>query len=356
VSPSALRGLGLLSGMLFLVMMLTFVGRPEEFLGPSGWLDDKAYREIDKLEGDNTDALLRMFNAERERHKLPPLTSLPRQRLFPFEQGWSIFFLAGDDTPLLHILYWAGIGVVALFALGIATRITSVLTYVWVVSYTANPIISYEGDFLCVILALYMMIGHMLWGFWNGNLTVVEMILGPRPLGVFQTLGGGESAPPSVAANFAVRLFQIHFALIVFMAALHKLHIGDWWSGSAYWYLLHPPMSTTREAVMEMQPHGAFYLGMLGLLQYIGLAWQLAFPFFAWRSEGFWRGLLLVGACIHLAACWVFAQPLFGEFYLIGCLSYLPPAVWSQGARMMGASSVSESAMSSRADKVAVGS
>jgi hypothetical protein len=125
----------------------------------------------------------------------------------------------------------------------------------------------------------------------------------------------------------AIRLIQVHFALVVVVSALHKLQSGDWWAGVAFWYPLHSPFQTTADSLQAEAAHAQSTLFFLSLGQYLVLAWQLGFPFFAWRRG--WRPMLLGGALIGWIGCLaIYKQPLFGPIYCIGALSYLTPAEW----------------------------
>src|SRR5262249_1668142 len=125
----------------------------------------------------------------------------------------------------------------------------------------------------------------------------------------------------------AVRLLQVHFAVIVVTGGLHKLQFGDWWAGVGLWYPLYPPFSMSAERVRAMAAHAEALLIVLSLAQYVMLAWQLSFPAVPWRRR--WGGVLLGGGVVGwVGTVFVYGQPLFGPLYLIGCLSYLTPAEW----------------------------
>ena len=59
------------------------------------------------------------------------------------------------------------------------------------------------------------------------------------------------------------------------------------------------------------------------------LAWQLAFPLFAWRPK--WgRVLLLGGAAIYWGGVYfLFKLPEFGPFVFLASLSFLSPEEWA---------------------------
>jgi hypothetical protein len=131
-----------------------------------------------------------------------------------------------------------------------------------------------------------------------------------------------------LAANLALRLLQVHLAIAIFASGLHKLQFGDWWAGIALWYPLHPPMEVTPSSIGSSAAIRSS-LTILSLAAYLILAWQLAFPAFAWRSR--WRPVLLGGALIGWLGCALLYQaPIFGPALCIGCLSYISADEWQR--------------------------
>ena len=215
--------------------------------------------------------------------------------------SWSVLYLCWGSPLLLNAVYWLAVAVVVLFTLGLWTRVTGVLTYVVAVSFTANPAMAYDADPLLVLLAFYLMVGYLLFGQGRSGQSLVARLLGPKETWLFRRSpsADGETPPASAAANLAVRLLQVHFAIVMTASALHKLQVQEWWSGVAAWFYLHPPFHTTPEDVRGLAPYAESYLPILSAASYAALAWQLAFPVFAWRRR--WRPLLLGGAVLGLA-------------------------------------------------------
>jgi hypothetical protein len=349
IPTTGLQCLRVLSGLLFFGWLMSFVGHQVELFSLNGWLDTETLRELRR-----------------------------QQDLAPVPIGWSMLYLAGENIALFQAMYWGSLAVLALFTLGIATRLTGVLAWVIVVSFLANPATSYEGDYLLGILAFYLMIGHLLVGQWQGKLSIAERILGARGDFVFARWlfpqGGmptpaGESGPmregvgmarQSSGANFMMRLLQVHFAIIIVTSALHKLQIADWWSGVALWYPLHPTLKTTAESLQRERPGLEFTLFYLSLAQYLVLAWQLALPVFAWRSGKWWRGLLLGGAALGwLGSFFLFQLPLLGPFVFLGSLSFLRPEEWEwlreRFGSISGSASAAETPVKAKKEPVVLG-
>ena len=296
VQPVGLHWLRVLCGLLFLCWLLPFADHQAEVFSLAGWCDRQAYLEMPDAPGS------------------PPVPA------------WSLVYLCGDNAGLVRALWWTAIGVFLLFTMGVATRVTSVLTWLFVASFVANPATYFEADFLQIIPAFYLMIGYVLLGQWNGQRALLARLVGTRDT-LFSPWGETRNTGPSYAANLAVRLFQVHFAIIVFTGCLSKLQFGDWWSGVAFWYPLHNPFAMNAERLRSESQYAEALLFFLSLTQYLVLAWQLSFPFFAWRPR--WRWLLLSGGVLGwIGSVFILGEPLFGPIYLIGCLSFLSPAEW----------------------------
>jgi hypothetical protein len=135
--------------------------------------------------------------------------------------------------------------------------------------------------------------------------------------------------PASLGANLALRLLQVHVAIVIVASGLHKLQFGDWWAGVALWYPLYPPFEATLAQVRTHAPYAGLYLTVLSLAGYATLAWQIGFPLFAWRPR--WRLVLLGGAALGwLGTAFLSQLPLLGPAILIGSLSYLTPVEWQR--------------------------
>ncbi len=293
IDPTGLHRLRFLAGLLFLAWLLPLTGHQVELFGLNGWFDRAAYVEA------------------ADPAQFPGGAPAPI--------GWSLMYLFGTNTVLLNVFWWVSIGVLMLFTLGVATRITAVLTWLIVVSFLATPAASFDADFLLAMLAFYLMIGYVLLGAWSALSGDFE----PFKTGFFWS----RSRQPSYAANLAVRLIQVHFAIVVVVSGLHKLQFGDWWAGVGLWYPLYPPFGMNADRMREIATHAERTLIVLSIAQYAMLAWQLSFPAFAWRRR--WRVLLLGGGIVGWLGCiFVYGVPLFGPVYMIGCLSYLTPEEW----------------------------
>src|SRR5262249_8322559 len=118
--PGGLHWLRVLCGLLFLFWLAPFAGHQLELFSLTGWFGARAYRELVQPGG----------------------AAVPT--------GWSLVYLCGENAFLLSALWLAALGVFLLFTLGVATRVTAVLPWLCVVSFTAAPATLYHADFLLI--------------------------------------------------------------------------------------------------------------------------------------------------------------------------------------------------------------
>jgi hypothetical protein len=207
----------------------------------------------------------------------------------------------------------------------------SVLTWVLIVSFVsflAGPAGRSEDD-LFQMLAFYLMIGYLLLGQFSWDMTLAERFLGITEIPFLTKTPEGKRR--SYAANLAVRLFQVNFAIVMLATCFHKMGIGDWWSGVAFWYPLHPPFETKPADIHNAARHMGSLLFFYSLTQYMFVAWQLTFPLWAWKQTGFFRALLVGGGILgFVGAVWMYQMPATGAFYLVGCLAFVTAEEWQR--------------------------
>jgi hypothetical protein len=294
--PIGLHVVRMLTGLLLLAwLLLTYRTQLDSFLGLNGWLDAKAFGEASRM----PDGV--------------------------FTPSWSVLYLFGADPIWLRIVFWASVAVVGLFTLGVLPRVTAVLAWVIVASFTANPAFEYEGDALLQMLTFYLMVGYLFSGLMHGHGELRARLL--REIVTWPV--SPRTAVRGLGANIALRLLQVHLALVIVTSGLHKLQFGDWWAGVALWFPLHPPFEATLAEAQANKAHAELYLSLLNIGAYATLVWQIGFPLFAWRPR--WRPVLLGGAFIGLlAGVFLWRLPVIGPAFFIGCLAFVTPAEWQR--------------------------
>jgi hypothetical protein len=124
---------------------------------------------------------------------------------------------------------------------------------------------------------------------------------------------------PSVGANLALRLINVHMCVIYFYAGVSKLQGESWWTGEAMWRAF----SNYEYQSIDMTWMAA-YPKLMNLMTHTSVLWELFFCVLIWRPR--LRPLMLalavvlhvgIGACLGM---WTFCL-----IMLVGCASFLPP-------------------------------
>ncbi len=303
------------AGLLFVFWLLPFANHLDDLFGLDGWFDREAYAKgLEKSTPGQRDV-----GGPEDRGMLEPVI------------GWSLLYVPriGGSSAGLAAAYWCSLAVFALFALGVVPRVTGVLSWLAVASFTAGPAIAYDGDGYLLVLAFYLMVGYVLLGQRTRDLGWTRRLFGSWDGSVFARWLGrpSDEARPSLGAALALRLLQVHLAIIMVISGLHKLQFGDWWGGYALWYPFYPAGRATLDQARAHAAEARTYLFFLSAAAYAVLFWQIGFPLFAWRRR--WRPVLLVGALIGwLADSFLYELPLMGPALFIGCLAFVTAEEW----------------------------
>lgn len=136
----------------------------------------------------------------------------------------SIFYWLPDDPNVLRFIWVLGIVLIAAFVAGFATRITSIATTVLILSIVHRV--------------------PMVTGLFEPVLTMSLLYLCLAPCGEHFSIqsrrrtGFNDSPQPSVLANIALRLLQIHVIFFYVVVGLGMLRGDSWWDGNAIWVLI----------------------------------------------------------------------------------------------------------------------
>jgi uncharacterized membrane protein YphA (DoxX/SURF4 family) len=199
--------------------------------------------------------------------------------------------------------------ILVFFTIGLWTRVTAILALVVVISFANRvPEALFGLDKLNLVLTLYLAIGP------SGSALSLDRWLARR-----RRLGTPPAPPPSVGANFALRLIQVHMCIIYLYAGLSKLQGGTWWTGQAMWLAFgNLEYQSADMTWLAWHPH------VVEFLTHFTIVWEISFAVFIWIPV--FRPLVLalsvvghlgIGACLGL---WTFSL-----IMLVGCASFLPP-------------------------------
>ena len=227
----------------------------------------------------------------------------------------SFWWYVGDVW--LTTMHWVCISILVAFWLGLATRITSVLSLLITVSYSYRAHMSNYGlDQINAILCLYLCIGpsgavlsvDRLLKVWNARRRSRKTSQGYQPCLIHHTS----------SANLAVRLMQIHFCVIYAYAGLSKLQGPAWWSGEAVWLAF---------ANLEYQSADmtwiAWYPWISDLMTHSTIIWEVAFAALVWVRP-VRPAVLAIGFLLHAGIGGMMGMWTFALIMIFGHVSFWP--------------------------------
>lgn len=144
---------------------------------------------------------------------------------------WSLLYYFQDPTDL-WMLHAFTITMLLALACGLFSRVTSIVSFLLVLSYAQRSPIVLTGliePLLCPLL-LYLCLAPC------GAHYSVDRLLRQRK--------GKPAIGKTFSANIAIRLIQVHVSMFFVMMALSKLGASYiWWNGAAMWNVLARPDS-----------------------------------------------------------------------------------------------------------------
>ncbi|MES1213298.1 MAG: HTTM domain-containing protein [Singulisphaera sp.] len=261
----------LAGGMLFYTHLVWSIGL-EDFFLPSGWIS-------------------------------PEAASSSQPNVF----AWSYFWWINSPNVLWSV-HIAALVAFFLLMIGLYSRVAAVASFVAAVSYVNRvPGAQFGLDQINVMLATYLMLGPC------GQRYSVDSLLAEH------NAGSSSDVVPSISANLAIRLIQVHMCVIYFFAGQSKLIGVTWWRGDAFWGAV---------ANLEYQSWDLTWLAnwpiLVAVLTTITVFWELFFCALVWVPK--LRPLILAMAIpLHMGIALGMGMITFGLIMLVGCLSFVPP-------------------------------
>ena len=249
--PTALGLIRLVVGLLALWSLFVYGLDFDAFFGPDGWADVATVRAVQAAK--------------------PPRAQ---------SAVWSFWFAV--PGPLLRPVWLACLVVLAMFALGLYSRLTAVLAWVIVVSTVRRlPVSLYGFDQHVSAWLLYLAVSGA-----SGQSVSLDRFLARwkatraeaarrRKDGRWASAGGAPG--PSIAANLGLRLIQLHLCLVYGMAGMAKLQGRAWWDGSAVWGTL----AAGEFRLFDLTWLAAFPM-LLNFMTHVGLATEIGYPILIW--------------------------------------------------------------------------
>ncbi len=221
------------------------------------------------------------------------------------------YFSQPGEIMAIHL---AGLAVLVLFTLGLWSRLTSVLALVVVLAdIQRGPMLTSQFEPVLTMVMCYLCLGP------SGASWSLDRLLARRKATTPLARAAVESPRWSWGATVALRLIQVHLAMLIGTMGLAKLLGLTWWEGTAVWWLVTRPESRL--------------VDLTGLPEYLINFWthailavELAFPILVWFP--LLRPLVLaVAAAIWISLALIIGQVPFALMMLVASLSYCSPAV-----------------------------
>jgi Vitamin K-dependent gamma-carboxylase len=292
-SPSTLSAIRVLAGAMLLYTHLVWSMDLTAFFGQEGWLPAQMM-EQSELENNDPDGL--------EGNRLTGENEPPIPRL-----TWTHFSVI-TSPKLMWSVHIVAIGVFLLLMLGLFSRTMALLAYLFAVSYAhrVTPGAYFGLDKINCMLALYLIVGPC------GARYSIDRLWRLRR-------GAPTEVPPSVSANLAIRLIQVHMCVIYLFSGIGKLFGYQWVAGEASWLSF---------ALLEYQSLDMTWLGnypkLLNLMTHVTVFWALTYCALVWPRLT--RPFVLVMAVfIHGGIILFLGMPTFGLVMLIGNLAFISP-------------------------------
>jgi uncharacterized membrane protein YphA (DoxX/SURF4 family) len=125
---------------------------------------------------------------------------------------------------------------------------------------------------------------------------------------------------------WALRLIQVHFALVWWVGCTRKFHGADWMNGNAVYYVTH-----VNELVRYPLPFLPDNLWTSKFLTWSTMLLEFALAVLIW-IEDFRLPLILLGTIFHLAMDWALWVPQFEFVMIAGLIAFLSPTTYSKFA------------------------
>jgi hypothetical protein len=235
---------------------------------------------------------------------------------------WSIYYHV-QNPAWIYTIHFAIIAIMVLFAIGLWTRVTSVLAWFGAMCYLQRaPTLLFGMDTMLNLLLIYLMIAPC-----GAALSVDSWLRRRRE----RAAGlGDRPSPPLATATLATRLIQVNFCYIYMASGTSKLLGSGWWSGTAIW----GTVANSYFAPLDQ----AWYAGALELLSKHRLAWELSMtagcvftlfveiglPFLIWNRKWRWW-MVSASVMLHTGIGIFMGLVTFSLAMLCMVMSFIPP-------------------------------
>lgn len=310
--PTTLCFLRICAGLLAFYVHLTYSWDLFAYVGPEAWVDAEVASYILR------DTPQYYVPFDWSAGFFPIETPILKSGNF----YWSFYYHVTDFRWIvaLHVGFLVAM---FLFTLGQWTRFTGLITWVGAMGYVQRANSTVFGlDTMMMIMLLYLLVGPC-----GATLSLDRWWRRRR------ARAAGQPEPPvepSLAANFAIRLIQVHFCVIYLAGGTTKLLGPTWWSGTA----LNLVLLNSSFAPMDND----LYFGLMKFLAshrplwevamtagiVYTLALELSFCLLVWNPRFRWL-MICASVLLHTGIGLFMGLVSFSLMMMILVGSFLPP-------------------------------
>ncbi len=222
-----------------------------------------------------------------------------------------------ESTNLLWTVHIIALIALLMFALGLFTRVTSILAFIITLSYVHRlPGALFGLDQVNTMMVTYLMIGQ------SGAAFSIDRLLKKRREKKL-SIGNDphHSDSKSVGANIAIRLIQVHMCIIYIYSGISKLSGNPWWDGTAVWGAV---------ANLEYQSLDLTWLAshsdLVALFTHVTIFWEIFYCALVWPRAT--RPIVLaIAVGVHLGIAFFLGMITFGLAMIFGNLAFVSPAL-----------------------------
>ncbi len=285
--PHTLSLLRIITGLMLLYSHLVLATDLSSFLGDHAWINNETARQL---------------------HDGAFGTS---------DMGRSYLWYLSNPL-VLWVHHALTIVVTAAFAVGLLTRITAPLAYAMQLMYLHRLTGTLFGlDQIVTYSTMYLMISPC------GSCYSVDAWLrekmADRRAASRQLQWWFPAAVPSVAANIATRLFQLHLCTIYLFGGLAKARGQSWWDGTAIWY----SVGNYEYQSIDMTWLGA-YPRVFSAMTHLTLFWEVFYCALVWPKAS--RPVVLaIAVLVHGGIALFLGMITFGVMMIAANMIFVEP-------------------------------
>jgi hypothetical protein len=229
---------------------------------------------------------------------------------------FSYLYLAGTAAEL-YLLHAVGLLIMVLLTVGLWTRVTGVLAAVVALAYVHRaPMITAQFEPVLTMLLIYLCLAPV-----GRYLSVDAWWRRRRARSIDVTLS---QDGPSVMANIATRLLQLHIAGLYLMIGLNMLSAETWWTGEALWWLI----ARSESRLIDLTGLGRHML-LVNLWTHVVVVYSCAFGLLIWVR--LLRPLLLaVGLLVWVPLGLITGLLAYAAVMLVASVSFVDPEGWQR--------------------------